>query len=119
MTLNERANRILDEIDVHSQNLTDVVTRGLASEEQKRATLVDLVERHLRAAQGKRIPTIHIIEEAHRDWSHALMIAVEEHFPLPGREWREWPSIPDVAVVCDWLKRLIEEVRADERESRS
>lgn len=54
------------------------------------------------------------IEEANRDWdwAHALMTAVEEHFPLPDREWREWPCAPDVDAVCNWLKQLIREVRA-------
>lgn len=60
---------------------------------------------------------IEAIKEAHRDWAHALMTAVEERFPLPGGEWREWPTSPDVAGVCAWLRQLVDEIRKDEREA--
>lgn len=53
-------------------------------------------------------------DETNRDWAHALMTAVEAHFPLPDHEWREWPCVPDVNVVCEWLSDLIATVRADE-----
>lgn len=57
------------------------------------------------------------LRQRDRDWAHALQQAVEEHFPLPDREWREWPCVPDVEVVFAWLKLLVEEIRGDEREA--
>jgi hypothetical protein len=92
MTIDERAEGtapILLAALVHCQG--DEIRPGYS----KQAFIGDLLKPML----------IEAIKDAHRDWAHALMTAVEEHFPLLGREWREWPAAPDVAVVCDWLRQ--------------